>query len=38
MPEVGAKTDEERLSWVGLIIATLRPEYQDGSWIGDERF
>jgi len=38
MPEVGAKTDEERLGWVGLIIATLRPEYQDGSWIGDERY
>lgn len=29
---------DRRLGWVGLIIGTLRPEYRDGEWVGDDRF
>lgn len=38
MKELGEKTDDDRFGWVGLIIGTLKPEYQNGSWAGDERF
>jgi len=29
---------DKRFGWVGLIAGTLKPEYWDGGWIGDERF
>jgi len=29
---------DKRIGWVGLIAGTLKPEYRDGGWIGDERF
>jgi hypothetical protein len=29
---------DKRFGWVGLIAGTLKPEYRDGGWIGDERF
>jgi hypothetical protein len=29
---------DRRLGWVGLIAGTLKREYRDGGWIGDERF
>lgn len=29
---------DKRLGWVGLIVGTLKPEYREGGWIGDERF
>jgi hypothetical protein len=29
---------DKRLGWVGLIAGTLKREYSDGGWIGDERF
>jgi hypothetical protein len=29
---------DKRIAWVGLIAGTLKPEYRDGGWIGDERF
>jgi hypothetical protein len=29
---------DKRMGWVGLIAGTLKPEYRDGGWIGDERF
>lgn len=38
MKELGEQTDDNRFGWVGLIIGTLKPEYQNGSWAGDERF
>jgi hypothetical protein len=29
---------DKRIGWVGVIAGTLKPEYRDGGWIGDERF
>jgi hypothetical protein len=29
---------DKRIGWIGQIAGTLKPEYWDGGWIGDERF
>jgi hypothetical protein len=29
---------DKRYGWVGVIAGTLKPEYRNGGWIGDERF
>jgi hypothetical protein len=29
---------DKRFGWVGVIVGTLRPEWKDGSWVGQERF
>jgi hypothetical protein len=29
---------DKRIGWIGLIAGTLKSEYRDGGWIGDERF
>jgi hypothetical protein len=29
---------DKRFGWVGVIAGTLKPEYRDGGWIGDEKF
>jgi hypothetical protein len=29
---------DKRIGWVGLIAGTLKLEYRDGGWVGDERF
>jgi hypothetical protein len=29
---------DKRIGWVGLIVGTLKLEYRDGGWVGDERF
>lgn len=36
--DISNKTDDERFGWVGLIIGTLKPEYENGSWVGDKLF
>jgi hypothetical protein len=37
-PDLGDIAPDKRFGWVGLIVGTLRPEWRDGSWIGQERF
>jgi hypothetical protein len=29
---------DKRFGWVGLIKGTLKPEYRNDGWVGDERF
>ncbi len=36
MTEAGAA--DERFGWIGLIVGTLKPEFVDGSWVGDKQF
>jgi hypothetical protein len=38
LPGVAKSSKDTRIGWVGLIVGTLKPEYRDGSWIGDQRF
>lgn len=33
-----ARLKDKRLGWVGLIEGTLKLEYKNGGWTGDERF
>ena len=37
--ELSAVTQDERFGWIGLILGTLRPEFQTNiGWIGAELF
>ena len=38
MPQMGQDADDKRLGWVGLIMGTLKNEYQDNAWVGGEEF
>lgn len=29
---------DKRFGWVGIILGTLKPEFVNGSWVGDQRF
>lgn len=38
-PEVArAGANDKRFGWVGVITATLKPHFVNGSWVGDEQF
>lgn len=37
-PDIAKTAKDKRVSWVGVIIATLKPEHRNGNWIGDEKF
>ena len=36
--DIGEQTEDPRGGWIGLILGTLRPEWQAGQWVGGERF
>jgi hypothetical protein len=33
-----AGTADKRFGWVGVIVGTLKPQFVNGSWVGDHRF
>jgi hypothetical protein len=37
-PGVAKTSQDKRIGWVGLIVGTLKPEYLNGCWVGDQRF
>jgi dephospho-CoA kinase len=38
LPEIASRTDDKRSGWVGLVIGTLKLEYRNNEWVGDEEF
>lgn len=37
-PSVAKLSKDGRFGWVGLIVGTLKPQWREGMWVGDERF
>lgn len=33
-----AGANDKRFGWVGVIVGTLKPQFVNGSWVGDQRF
>ena len=38
MPELGEASDDKRFGWAGIIVGTLKPEFDNECWVGDESF
>jgi len=38
LEKLGKDAEDSRTGWVGLIIGTLTNTYENGSWVGDQRF
>lgn len=36
--EMARLLKDSRFGWVGHVIGTLKPEYRNGGWVGDQRF
>lgn len=36
--DIAASSQDRRFGWLGVILGTLKPEYFQGSWAGNDKF